>query len=323
VKYLGHWPASRIMLIRFSIDLLICTVLAVGMRLKLPRPRVCGLLLVRGACYCIAIWLLWQGLRSCAPLGDTSALMLVAPFWLALLARVLLGEKLSNRMPLQFVLCVVGALMINPPVGFHRDCPSSAMLPSMYATWAFSFMNLLSRYAKDAPSIIVQAFNDIMVILFASLIAVFEDVAVLPPAFDKDFVLVILAALIGFLGLYCNVKGYQTVTVGAVAGFVGYTAIPFSYCLQVIVFSQPPNLLSVSGALLIITTSGGMLLEKYRAYKAMSDSDLATPIVCKSQYPSSMISKGHNSDPICLEEDDIMKDKGPSLPAIPEVAAGA
>mmetsp|Transcript_42575 Transcript_42575/g.121354 ORF Transcript_42575/g.121354 Transcript_42575/m.121354 type:complete len:93 (+) Transcript_42575:3-281(+) len=65
-----------------------------------------------------------------------------------------------------------------------------------------------------------------------------------------------------------NVKGYQTVSVAAVASIAGYSSVPLGYLMQVLVFGDLPDALSVVGASLILCTNVGVSWSKYRAAMA-------------------------------------------------------
>merc|ERR1719171_1314801 len=105
------------MLVRNPTDFCLCLAIAVWMRYEVPSAKTSGLLLVRAMSYIAFISLFWISLKSCIPIGDVVVFLVTfSPAFLVLLSRVLLGEKIPPRFPVQFAICVVGALLINKPL---------------------------------------------------------------------------------------------------------------------------------------------------------------------------------------------------------------
>ena len=87
-------------------------------------------------------------------------------------------------------------------------------------------------------------------------------------AVDADTAMVVGASVLGWLGLMGNIKGYQTVSVAAVASIAGATSIPFNYAFQVVVFREPLDGLSACGAALVLATTVVMtILRHFRTPK--------------------------------------------------------
>jgi drug/metabolite transporter (DMT)-like permease len=113
------------------------------------------------------------------------------------------------------------------------------------------------------------AFNDISAVTFACGYAMFlgEGTAtLLPPKYnDTTLGLVILSAALGWVGLMANLKGYQSVSVAAVASIASYSSVPLGYGLQVFVFGELPDVFSVAGAALIVCTNSVSAYSKWKA----------------------------------------------------------
>merc|ERR1712070_265683 len=100
---------------------------------------------------------------------------------------------------------------------------------------------------------------------------------------DHNVALLVLAGVIGWAGLMANVKGYQSVSVAAIASIAGYVAVPLGYAIQVVIFNTPMDALSAVGAALILTTNITAIVqkhleqrqveEKHEGYKPFLDTD--------------------------------------------------
>lgn len=271
VKSVHGWSTSRMLVIRNSVDFCLCMTMWVVFRYEVPRPKVILWLIFRGIFYIVFLVFFWASLQSCLPLGDVIVLSITfAPMFLVLLTRMLLGEKIPNGWPLQFFICVIGALLVNKPMAPDPTCsPTTALLP-MAAAFAGALSNLVSRQNKDVPPPVVCVFNDVIALIYATVTTALssDSASLLPDRIDKNVVLLALAGLAGWSGLLCNVKGYQTVSVAAVGSIAQYVSVPLGYFIQVAVFGQPIDTLSAIGATIIACTNVTVMVSKYYAAKA-------------------------------------------------------
>jgi len=274
VKFVKAWPAERIMVVRYTADLLLCAILCAWWRLPLPGPKVAMQLMARGIAYIAFVMSLWAALRSCLPLGDVVVgVVAVSPIFLVLLTRLLLGEKIPREWPLQFVLCLIGTLLVNKPLAPTHSCGSAALLP-VAAAFFGALMNFMSRNVKEVPPPVVSVFNDLVAVTFACGAMALQTGSkslgeLLAGGFDKNLRLVLVSAVIAWIGLMCNIKGYQSVSVAAVASIASYVSVPLGYVMQVLIFSEVPDILSIMGASLIFCTNVTAAASKYYAAKAV------------------------------------------------------
>lgn len=281
VKFV-EWPAERIMAVRYTIDFVLCFSACTVSGLRVPARPICLILLLRGTSYCSFIGFLWAALRSCLPLGDVVVLVVTfSPISVVLLARLVLGEAIPRLWPLQFLLCVIGAALVNMPVDANATCPVTTSSLPLAAAFAGALMNLASRRVKDVPSPLVCIFNDVVAVLFAVLYMALLSPAglAIPKAEDENLWFVILSAFIGWAGLICNVKGYQTVSVTAVASIAAFVSVPLGYFMQVVVFQKAPDLTSVLGATLIVCTNVGVTWQKYKAAQVAVEAEKQKPLL--------------------------------------------
>ena len=135
-------------------------------------------------------------------------------------------------------------------------------------------MNFASRRVKHITPVVVMAANDVVAILFACAAAVVSRgsgaaaAVALSPPLDGDCLLVVLSAALGWLGLMGNVKGYQSVSVAAVATIAGSSSIPFNYGYQVLVFRRVPDALSVAGAVVVVMVTVGTTVVRHLAARS-------------------------------------------------------
>merc|ERR1719181_2222886 len=92
--------------------------------------------------------------------------------------------------------------------------------------------------------------------------------SILPTHMDQNVMLLIIAGIVGWAGLMCNAKGYQVVTVSAVATIAGYVAVPLGYICQVAIFGEKIDIMSAAGAFLIVCTNVAAIVSKCRDAKA-------------------------------------------------------
>lgn len=136
-------------------------------------------------------------------------------------------------------------------------------------------MNFCSRNVKNVPPPIVCMYNDVVAVIFAIVSSAFGVLgagdggvaSLLPTELSHNVALLVLAGAIGWAGLLANVKGYQAVSVAAIATIAGYVAVPLGYLIQVLIFDQPIDTLSAVGAALIVFTNIYSIVQKHLEQK--------------------------------------------------------
>ena len=215
VKFVSGWPSERLMLVRFSIDFMLCSIVCLVRGLSSPSVIDWATLVVRGIAYCSGVSFFWAALRSCLPIGDVVVLLLSAsPLFLVVSARVVLGEAIPREWPVQMALLIVGAQLINKPLAPAPDCPPSTALLPAGAAVCWAMMNFASRRVKHVPSVQVMLANDMVAIIFSVTLAVVtrgaddgSALSTLRPPLNSETLLVALSAVLGWAGLMGNVKG--------------------------------------------------------------------------------------------------------------------
>jgi len=270
VKFVPDWSSQQMMVVRYSIDFVLCGATSMWCGYKVPRGQIVVKLLLRGLAYVFFIAFLWSSIRSCLPLGDVVVTVIASsPIFLVASARLLLKEDIPAVWPLQVVVCLAGAALVNKPKAVDDACPAStAMLPSG-AGFAGAMMNLASRSLKDLPPVTLCLFNDVVAVAFGMTWVLFltPDESPFPVSEDLSTMLVIVSAFVGWVGLLSNVTGYQSVSVSAVASIAGYVSVPLSYASQVFMFGQMPDRWSTIGTSLICGINVAATVQKWHAMK--------------------------------------------------------
>ena len=284
VKEVAGWPTERLMLVRFTIDMVVSLIVARSRRHAVPGAQDVPWLFMRGAAYCAGLICFWGGLQSCLPLGDVVVTVIaLSPLILTVLAWLLLSEAIPRTWPPQMVLCVTGALLINKPLAPAPDCPVPTLLLPFGAAFFWSLMNLVVRRISHVPPPLISAFTDVTAIILACGAALTKTggaasaaaALLLPSTLDRSLCLACVAAITGWGGTQCNIAGYQRVSVAAVAAVAGSTSVPFNYAVQIFVFGDAPDSFAVFGAAMIVATNLMATLAKYRVSTGAASSAAA------------------------------------------------
>lgn len=276
VKFVPDWSPQQMMVVRYSIDFVLCGVTAALCGHRIPSSRLVGWSILRGIAYVSFIAFLWSAIRSCLPLGDVVVIVIASsPIFLVASARLLLEEEIPAIWPLQVLVCLAGATLVNKPMAVDADCPASTGLLPVAAGFAGAMMNLASRGLKDLPPVTLCLFNDIVAIVFGAAWALMltPDLSPYPVSADLSTMLVIVSAFVGWAGVLSNVKGYQSTSVSAVASIAGYISVPLNYAVQVFMFGQVPDKWSTIGAVLICGINVAATLQKWFAMTAAASND--------------------------------------------------
>jgi hypothetical protein len=168
VHVTSTWPAARLMLVRFGLDLTLCTVIWSIRRWSVPSAVDLVTCVLRGVAYCSGILCFWGGLRSCLPQGDAVVLVIASsPLVLVLLARTLLGEAIPREWYAQMVLLVLGAGLVDKPLAPDPDCAAWTAAYPMGAALCWAGMNFASRRVRHLHPVQLMLANDAVAVAFA------------------------------------------------------------------------------------------------------------------------------------------------------------
>ncbi len=211
--------------------------------------------------------LFFTGLAT-LPLGETVALVFVAPLIITIFAAVFLGEKVSAARWSAVGVGLAGSLiMIRPGTSLFNPM----MLLPVLAALCYAIFQILSRYLGRSESASSMAvYTQLMFIAVSALIGasvgdgrftVHDD-----PTIDfllrawvwpsgRDFILLSGIGILSGLGAYLISQGYRLGEASLLAPFE-YTSLPLAMLWSILFFGDWPDLMSWVGIAMIF--SAGM-----------------------------------------------------------------
>ena len=270
IKYLsGGYALHQIVLIRAVIGIVFTLAVFVPLEggLETLRTKRLPLHLVRGFCVVMANLLFFTGLAT-LPLGETVALVFVAPLIITIFAAIFLREKVSAWRWSAVGVGLAGTLiMIRPGTSLFNPM----MLLPVLAALCYATFQILSRYLGRSESASSMAvYTQLMFIAISALIGmlvgdgrftVHDD-----PTIDfllrawvwpsgRDFVLLSGIGILSGLGAYLISQGYRLGEASLLAPFE-YTSLPFAMLWSILFFGDWPDPISWVGIGMIF--SAGM-----------------------------------------------------------------
>ena len=180
-------------------------------------------------------------------LTDAVTIKQLSPFFIILLASILLGEKISFKLIAIFILAFLGAVLVIKP-GFRSDIyPAIIGLLGAILT-AGSHVGVRQLRLTDHPLVIVNYFGyTIGLLSFGALL--WQGNFCIPNT--SNLFILILLGLVGLGGQIALTKAYQMAPTNLVSLYL-YSQIIFSVFLGIFFFKEIPDLFSIFGASLII-----------------------------------------------------------------------
>ena len=270
IKYLsGDYALHQIVLIRAVIGIVFTLAVFVPLEggLETLRTKRLPLQLVRGFCVVMANLLFFTGLAT-LPLGETVALVFVAPLIITIFAAIFLRENVSaGRWSAVGVGWAGTLIMIRPGTSLFNPI----MLLPLLAALCYAIFQILSRYLGRSESASSMAvYTQLMFIAVSALIGasvgdgrftVHDD-----PTIDfllrawvwpsgRDFLLLSGIGILSGLGAYLISQGYRLGEASLLAPFE-YTSLPLAMLWSILFFGDWPDLISWVGIAMIF--SAGM-----------------------------------------------------------------
>jgi len=266
IKFLsGGYPLHQIIFVRGTIALILILVVFVplegGVR-RLYTHRL-GLHALRGLTIVFANLFFFAGLAS-LPLGETTAIIFVAPLLITVLAAVLLHEKVNKRRWIAVGVGLLGTtLMIRPGTSVFNPM---MFLPLLAAT-CYAMFQIMSRHIGSTESASTMAFYvQLMFIVVSALIGLLvgdgrfavDDNPTLNfllrawvwPS-DRDLILLAGVGALSGIGAYLISQGYRITEASLVAPFE-YAALPSAMAWSILFFGDWPDNWSWLGITLIL-----------------------------------------------------------------------
>jgi drug/metabolite transporter (DMT)-like permease len=271
VKYLGvFYPVIQLLWCRyFGHVALMLIVFAPRKRLALLRSQRPGLQIVRSLLFCLTSFLMFSALQY-VPVATAAAVGFTAPMVVLVLAPFMLGENVGLLKMVAVIFGFAGALFVIQPGG---DAFHPAVLLVLLSACTSALTQILSRKLAgyDTP----ETSNTYMAAAGFVLTSLLLPFIWLPPESLLHLALLISMGILGGCGHYCLVRAFEVAPAPFVAPFT-YLQIIGASLLGYLFFAELPNLWSVIGTLIIVSSGLVVLLgERYleaRRLKAIAES---------------------------------------------------
>ncbi len=271
VKHLTQaFGIGQIMFIR---GLLVCVIFA-GFLLVSKKPIISKRAfhrwnIIRGILELGATLAFLTGL-SMLPLATASALGFSSPIFLAVLAAILLDEKVGWARWLVIIFGFIGVLMITNP--FSEEMNWAVIFPVICAILV-ALRDLAIRYVPDdIPSMQVAFTNAWIVMLGGGMLTIYQGWSIVETSWYIWFP--ILAAVI-----FCGYISYIVGTRMGELSFIGpfkYTSVVLAIIIGYLVWDEAPTILMLSGAAVIILSGIALLAgEKRRLRRKLQTATLS------------------------------------------------
>ena len=217
------------------------------------------LLLARGVSGTIGMVLYFYGIDRLI-LADSSMLNKMNPFFVTIFAVIILKERITRHQVASLILALLGAaLIIKPSFGFSQAGPAAVcFLSAVFAGLAYTFVSLLAG-REDGPTIVFYfSLVSTLVCLPLSLIHF-----VVPTL--TQLLLLIGAGVVAALGQFSLTVAYRYAPASEVSIY-NYSNVVFSSLLGIFLFSEVPDLASLSGYCLIV--GAGYIIYKFGSSRA-------------------------------------------------------
>lgn len=191
------------------------------------------------------------------PVSDVSAITETRPVWVALLAVMLLGERIRKAIIPITIISILGVLMIEKP---HFDNRNFAAFITLGASVLGAIVMICLRKLRDLdPRTIVTHFSLTATIGATIFILLFRDVGTYVAYFRFDIITTLIG--IGIFGTFGQLMMTKAFALGraSIVSSTGYAKVGFSALYDLILFSAVLEIYSVLGMLMILGASTWLL----------------------------------------------------------------
>lgn len=259
---MGKWlvatyTVGQVLLLRSAAALAVLTPFVIRQGLmRTLRPERPGLQILRVALGSGEVALFYLAV-SYLPLADTMTLWLAAPVWSALLAVLLLGERVDAGRWLAIAAGFVGVAIALNPTGASLSMPA---LLALLGSVLFAGMMIAGRYLRGTPDVTLVAWQTLGALLMGLVLLPFGWVT---PSWAD-------AALLGLLGIVamvahlCVTRSLKLAEASVVVPYQ-YTLIVWALVFGWLVFGDWPTPTMLAGSALIVAAGLALILLERRA----------------------------------------------------------
>lgn len=228
------------------------------------RTRRPGGHFLRGVSTAASVLMYFTALRY-LPLADAVVIFFAAPFFIALLAILLFGEKVG---PHRWAAIALGFLGVVIAMGPGPGLFHPAALLALGGALGYAVAMMMSRRLGSTESVFRLIFyQNLGNALFSTPIAVFA----WHPLGWWDLMLVLILVVTALGGYYALTRAYATGTSSLIAPFE-YTSLIWASLLGYLMFGEIPGGTALSGAMLVLL-AGLYLLHREQRRKARRKDD--------------------------------------------------
>lgn len=267
VKLLSEMPSTELAIFRF-LGLLLLTLPCLLYRDDpvFPKEKI-TYLLIRGILGTFALLCQFYAFQH-LPLGDASVIIFSVPIAVSIFAKIFLNEECSMFHCFVIVMTLIGVCLVTqPPYIFTSNRAKYEKSEWMGVLAAFgsilfaSNVYILLRMLKSLHHTVI-IFNFSLVSLFITLpLILYTGDFCLPPFGYKRWMIVLLAVL-SFLGQILKTKALQMEEAGPIA-IARSADVIFAYLWQFLFFQEVPDLFTIIGTLLITVCIIGLGFRKW------------------------------------------------------------
>lgn len=241
----GGLTTSNVAFFRFLMGLVAAVALARARGTSL-RPRSRLWFVLRGAVGAAAVWLFFYGIAEVG-LAKGAIYFHTYPMWGALIATVVLGERLTPGVVGAAAIAFAGlALVMWPEGGFGKAAPADLLALSGGALAGFAIVSIRKMRATDGSLVVFLSLG-----IFGMLVTAPGTVASPPDTGLAGWALVIGVGLFATAGQLMLTWAYRHVRVGEAAPFAMLTPV-LSAGVGVLVLREPMSLRAVAGGAVVV-----------------------------------------------------------------------
>ena len=249
VKWLDYYPVGQVLFLRFFIGFIQIFFIIPKEKLlsfyKTTRPGLHAFRAFTGAAAIIALFI---GLRE-LPLADVVSLTFGGPIFVTVASIFFLSEKVGIKRWSAVFLGFIGMLLIVQPafidLNFYYITPIVFCI--FFACVAISVRSL----SKTEPNYRI-AFYFTFLCSLLGIVTIFKGDWVLPNKID--FLIFIIMGLCGSIANLLLTQSYRLAEASLVTP-IKYLSLVFAIVFGFLIWSEIPKLLTLFGALLVITSS--------------------------------------------------------------------
>ena len=181
------------------------------------------------------------------PLSSASSILMATPLMVTIGAAVFFGEKVGWRRWTAVIVGFVGVLLILRP-GFDSFMPASLL--AVISTLFLAVRDLVTRAMRFEISTTTVSMYAFLACGISGFIAIpFYSAMVIPSSIEIMYFA--SGTLVGVLGYYAVVLATRKGDVSVISPF-RYSRLVFAMILAIVVLSERPDFLTLSGAVIIV-----------------------------------------------------------------------